>query len=131
MTTVDTNVVVRLLVGDDAEQAEQAHALFGDGSRDLVVLSTVLLEAEWVLRAAYGFERAEVARALRRLLGLPNVRAEDPERAHQALTWHGESLDFADALHLAGSQGARALKTFDRAFARDASGRGPCPVELL
>ncbi len=131
MTTVDTSAVVRLLVGDDAEQAEQARALFGDASRDLVVLNTVLLEAEWVLRAAYGFERAAVAKALRRLLGLPTVRAEDPGRASQALAWHEAGLDFADALHLAGSQDARALKTFDRAFARDAPGDGSCPVELL
>ncbi len=131
MTTADTNVVVRFLVGDDPEQSARARTFFADEQRDIVILTTVLLEVEWVLRAAYGFARADVAETLRRLLGLPNVRAEAPERAYQALVWHLEGMDFADALHLAGSQHARALKTFDQGFAAGAEGRGSCPVDLL
>lgn len=131
MTTVDTNVVVRFLVRDDPGQAERTRALFEDEQRDIVVLDTVLLETEWVLRAAYGFDRDATAEAFRKLLGLPTVRPEDPQRAYQTLMRYSEGLDFADALHWTGSLGADALKTFDRRFAGGADNDDPCPVEVL
>jgi len=69
MTGVDTNMVVRLLTEDEANQAAKARALF---ERDTVLLTkTVLLETEWVLRSLYAFERLRIAESLISLLELP------------------------------------------------------------
>jgi len=53
MIAVDTNVLVRFLVRDDAKQAARAAALIQ--ANEIWVCKTVLLETEWVLRSLYGF----------------------------------------------------------------------------
>src|SRR3954471_11069924 len=60
MLAVDTNVVVRYVTRDHPEQSPRAKALI-DGN-DVLLATTVLLETEWVLRSAYGFDRAEMPR---------------------------------------------------------------------
>jgi predicted nucleic-acid-binding protein len=45
----DTNVLVRLLIVDDAAQSARARSIFEQG--DILILKTVLLEAEWMLRS--------------------------------------------------------------------------------
>src|ERR1041385_573755 len=54
MLAIDTNVVVRYLTSDHPKQAARAEALVE--RQDVFVATTVLLETEWVLRSAYGFE---------------------------------------------------------------------------
>lgn len=118
MIALDTNVVVRFLVNDDKTQGPRARALIARG--DTFVGVTVLLETEWVLRSAYGFPAAEIARFFRALLGLPGMRTDDPERISRALGGYEAGLDFADALHMAFADGAEAFATFDRRLARRA-----------
>lgn len=124
----DTNVLVRLLIGDDAAQYKASKKLFS--SERIFIPDTVLLEAEWVLRAAYGLDRADVCDALRRLLGLPNVVVVDGQRLAHAIAWHHAGMDFADALHLSHCQDCDSLKTFDAAFIKQATTLGSCRVEL-
>jgi predicted nucleic-acid-binding protein len=115
MLAVDTNIVVRYLTRDDAEQFAKASALIR--GEDIYICTTVLLETEWVLRRGYRFRRAEIVEALRALAGLPRVTLEDPPLALQALTWMGGGMDFADALHLATAEGCEAFVSFDRRLA--------------
>jgi predicted nucleic acid-binding protein len=129
MTAVDTNVLVRFLTRDDAEQFQRAVALF---ERDTIhVPDTVWLETAWVLRFAYGYAPEAITKAFRSLLGLPQVRVTDPARLLLALEWHATGLDFADALHLACSQDAGTLATFDKSFVRKSSHLGQCRVVEL
>jgi predicted nucleic-acid-binding protein len=72
-----------------------------------------LLETEWVLRGAYGIDRAAIARSLRALLGLPVVVLLHAQAIAQALAWFEAGLDFADALHLALSEEAETFVSFD------------------
>ncbi|MCE2969429.1 MAG: type II toxin-antitoxin system VapC family toxin [Burkholderiales bacterium] len=125
MIAVDTNVVVRLLVADDAAQARRATALFERGPVFIPV--TVLLETEWVLRGAYALERTQINRLLHLLLGLPGVEMAEPEAVMRALERHAEGLDFADALHLALAGDAESFATFDRRLLR-ASKVGGLPI---
>ena len=126
MTAVDTNILVRFLTRDDEAQFNKAVALL---TREPVFIpDTVWLETEWVLRYAYGFESTAVTNAFRDLLGLPNVTVEAPNRLLLAIEWHGAGLDFADALHLAGSQEADTFATFDKDLVRDAATLGRCRV---
>jgi predicted nucleic-acid-binding protein len=111
MHAVDTNVLVRLLTGDDAEQTKRVAALFK--RETIYVPKTVLLETEWVLRRLYGLERKAVVNAFRKVSGLANVEIENPLVVTQALQWCDDGLDFADALHLASSRSSEKFATFD------------------
>jgi hypothetical protein len=62
--------------------------------------------------------RAEIARAFRLLVGLPNFTLRQLDSLLYALGWYEEGMDFGDALHLAMSAQDEALATFDRDFAK-------------
>ena len=127
MIAVDTNVVVRYLVEDDVAQTDRAEAVLRSGA--VLVLKTVLLEAEWVLRTSYRFDRNAIGEGLRRLIGLPGVEVEDRAAVARAFAWFDQGLDLADALHLASSGRAAAFATFDRALRRRARAiAGATPV---
>jgi predicted nucleic-acid-binding protein len=111
MIALDTNVVVRFLTADDAAQARRARRLIE--SNEVLVPATVLLEAEWVLRAGYGFGQEQIQTCFLALLGIPTLHTDAPDRVNQALDWYAAGLDFADALHLAFSQSAEQFATFD------------------
>lgn len=58
MLAVDSNVIVRNLTREHAEQFAKARALIL--GEDVYVCTTVLLETEWVLRRGYRFSRERV-----------------------------------------------------------------------
>lgn len=126
----DTNVLVRLVVKDDDGQVERARLLFLNGD-DIVVMTTVFLEVEWVLRGLYRYDRAQVRDAFAELLALPSLFVPDEALVLRALEWHAAGMDFADALHLAGAADCEAFVTFDRDLARRAAaGPDAIPVRL-
>lgn len=118
MIALDTNVVVRLLVNDDPAQTRRARKLLE--TRNVLILPTVLLETEWVLRGAYEIGRLAIAGSMRKLLGLPNVEVAKAQPVALALEWFEAGLDFAAALHLALAEDAHSLVTFDARLARRA-----------
>jgi len=125
MIALDTNVLARFYVDDpgDAEAARQrpiARRIMTE-SPSLFVPLTVVLELEWVLRAFYRFEAAQIVRIFEHLLGLSHINTEESARISTALPLAAGGMDFADALHLAGSSHCEALYSFDdRRFARRA-----------
>lgn len=129
MHAVDTNVLVRLLTGDDVEQTKRAAALFKKEA--IYIPKTVLLETEWVLRRLYRLERNTVVRALRKLSGLANVEFEHPLVVTQALQHCEGGMDFADALHLASSHASARFATFDVQLKKSAPGEIKPSILLL
>lgn len=125
MLAVDTNVVVRYLVGDHPEQSERASALFREAQ--VWVSSTVLLETAWVLGKAYGYRPHQIAWALRLLGGLPAVTLQNTDQMARALGWL-DRMDVADAIHLAQATGMEAFVTFDQGLVRAAAGIDGAPV---
>ena len=111
MVAIDTNVLVRLLTGDDAAQTRYAVALFE--TERIFIAKTVLLETEWVLRYSYELKPAVILSALRKTVGLAQVTVEDVPAVEQAFTLYDAGMDFADALHLASSRAAEIFATFD------------------
>ena len=91
---------------------------------EIFIPKTVLLETAWVLQSAYGFPRDQVAEALRRLAGLPNVLVEDAEQMAAALDLARSGMDVADALHIAACPEAAPFYTFDRRLIRHAQAAG-------
>lgn len=128
MIAVDTNIVVRLLTRDDEQQYNASLKLFQ--APEIFIPDTVILETEWVLRFAYGFQPGEICAAFRKLFGLPNVQLTNGNLMAQVLQWHENDLDFADALHLATSQMCVEMYTFDRKFAAQAQTLTDCSVQL-
>ena len=129
MVAVDTNVVVRLLTGDDPEQSAEARRVFE--SDEVWLTKTVLLEVEWVLRSLYGYDAAAIREALTKLLGLPGATVEgEPEvAAALELTRHG--IQFADALHLCSRPSGAQFMSFDRALVQRAKRAGVTGVVRL
>lgn len=127
MIAVDTNIVVRLLTQDDEVQYQKSLELFQN--HKIFIPDTVILETEWVLRFAYQFKPNQVGSALRKLLGLPNVYLTNHTLVHQALLWHENGLDFADAFHLAQSQDCERFYTFDEKLIKKAKGLTNCEVK--
>jgi predicted nucleic-acid-binding protein len=114
MISIDTNVVVRYLIKDDEIQAELAIELLKNNR--CFVLKTVILETVWVLSSKQGYALARdvIVSRIQHLLKLPNVVIEDLENVILALHWYGLGMDFADALHLAGSLQTERFVTFDK-----------------
>jgi predicted nucleic-acid-binding protein len=116
---VDTNVVVRLLTGDEPAQAARARAIF---EREAVLLAkTVMLESEWVLRRIYRFGADRIADAFAALIALPDLVCEDADVVAAAIQWMRDGMDFADALHLASARLAGRFATFDEKLAKVAA----------
>jgi predicted nucleic-acid-binding protein len=121
---LDTNVLVRLLVQDDADQAGRARRLveecLANGEVCLVSLP-VLCELEWVLETAYGASRAQLASAVKALMTTPPFEFEDADLVHAALRAYSMGKgDLSDHLigRAARSRGARTTYTFDRDLRR-------------
>jgi predicted nucleic-acid-binding protein len=129
MKALDTNVLARLLLQDDAAQFKRAKALLGSGEMFTAPV-TVMLELVWVLESN-DCSPAEIAHALAMLLDLPNFRLSQADALPAALGTYAQGMDFADALHLGLVSGADALLTFDKAFAKRARGAGSLvPVQV-
>lgn len=120
MIAVDTNVLVRLLVGDDPVQHARAARLFDEHAEQagsLWISQVVLAELGWVLSRTYGRTREEIGRAVRALAANSTVALEGGHAVEQAVDLYERSrADFADCLLCAGAQaaGCRQLVTFDR-----------------
>jgi len=119
MIALDTNVWVRYVTNDEPDQAKRALAVLAE-SKEIFVAKTTLLELEWVLRAAYKLPATAIIKALRHILGLPNVQVEMPDQLEKAIDYYDKGLDFADALHLVSSPEGVSFFTFDTAFIKRA-----------
>ena len=120
MIGVDTNILLRLLVGDDAAQLRAADHLVNAAEREedpVFVSPVVIVEMEWVLRRTYRFGKTQIADTLEQLCSRTYVVIDDVEAVRTALTaWRTGKADFADYLiaALARQRGARTTMTFDR-----------------
>jgi predicted nucleic-acid-binding protein len=94
--TVDTNVLVRAVVRDDAKQGQAAAKLLKDA--ELIAVSLpCLCELVWVLRRVYNFGQQDISAALDALLDTSNVVVNRPA-AEAGLTVLNAGGDFADGL---------------------------------
>jgi len=123
MPALDSNVLVRYIVQDDAAQLAAARRLIrrcvAQGSA-LFVPVTVVLELEWVLRAGFGFGKDEVLQTLSSLFSAAALSFESEHALEVALhLFRKGPAGFADCLHVASAAqaGEQPLWTFDKAAA--------------
>jgi len=120
---LDTNVIVRFLVQDDAEQARLASGIFeGLTESDQGFVSReVLVELVWVLERAYAYSRGEIAMAIDGLLSSTEILIEAADDVGPAIErYRNDGVGFADLMIAAAARraGAADLVTFDRKAAR-------------
>lgn len=125
MIGLDTNVVIRFLVQDDAVQSPIATRLMGRLTRERpgFVSAVVLAETSWVLSRAYKASRGDLASAVEGLLRSAELVVENSEAAYRALAAYqaSESAEFADALiaQTGALAGASETVTFDKEAAAE------------
>ncbi|PWV99141.1 putative nucleic-acid-binding protein [Hoeflea marina] len=115
---VDTNNLVRLLVRDDSTQWDTARALFE--ANHVVLVLSVLLETEWVLRSRFDYGRETISSLFDALARTEMVELHEPERTERVLAAYRAGMDFADAVHVSGVRAGESFATFDKDLARRA-----------
>lgn len=112
--TVDTNILVRITVLDDPEQARLAVELLRTADFIAIPLST-LCEFVWVTMRAYRRAAGEVIQAIMALLDTPSVQADRPA-AEAGLTMLAAGGDFADGVIAFDGRrlGGEVFASFDR-----------------
>lgn len=119
MRAVDTNVLVRLVTGDDARQTAAAKAFVEKGAW---ISTVVLVETVWVLSAVYGLAPRRIATAVEMLLQHRDLTIQDSELVTAALVQfrHKPTLGFSDCLilEIARKAGHLPMGTFDRALGK-------------
>src|SRR5664279_3637295 len=104
MPALDTNVLARYIVQDDAAQLAAVKRLISrslaEGST-LFVPVTVVLELEWVLRSNFEFGKDDVLLTLSSLFSAAELTFESERALEVALQlFRKGSADFADCLHV-------------------------------
>jgi predicted nucleic-acid-binding protein len=119
MLAVDTNVLVRLLARDDADQVSAAEAFV---SRGAWVSHLVLAETFWVLDSVYDLTRVQIATAIEMLLNHRELSLQDADVVTAALDHYRRrpAVEFSDCLvlEIARKAGHLPVATFDRNFAK-------------
>ena len=112
--TADTNVLVRALTGDDAQQSAVACDVLAKA--DAVALPIpALCELVWVLSQGYGVSLDEIARAVRQLIDSENTVVNRPA-AEAGLAMLDGGGDFIDGVIAYEGRwlGAESLVSFDK-----------------
>jgi predicted nucleic-acid-binding protein len=111
---VDTNVLVRAAVRDDAAQSDTATRLMARAEMVAIAIPC-LCEFVWVLRSVYRFRPSDIAKAIRILLAAENVEINRPA-VDAGLAVLDAGGDFADGViaHEGRWLGAETFVSFDR-----------------
>jgi predicted nucleic-acid-binding protein len=121
---VDTNILVRLVLGDDLDhsgRAKECVVRAHHEGRRLYVAQAVIQELFWVLLNNRGVSRTDAVRAVDGLLTMPVWEVEAPARiAHAIRIFEEHKVDFTDALLAAISheKGLEGVLSFDRDMGR-------------
>lgn len=118
MIGLDTNVLLRILVGDDPAQVAAVRKLLArPGAGAFFVNQIVLAECAWALKGAYKMNRNDIVRGFQGLLDTPAFAVEEPEIVTEALAYYQQTtVDFADCLIAArnAANGCAHTVTFDK-----------------
>jgi predicted nucleic-acid-binding protein len=124
MIGLDTNLLVRLVVGDDPQQTRQAKAFVDrhcTPESPAFINCVVLAELVWVLKASYEYTRLQIAAAVEDIMIGADRMIEHAAAVQASLDdYRAGRLDFTDALiaHVNKIRGCDATATFDRKAAK-------------
>ena len=97
---LDTNIIIRFLVGDHQEHLKVATKIFKkieDGVLEVEVLDSVLMEALFVLVKFYKLPKSEVILDLKKLLSLRGIVGDKVILIEALNILEDKNIDFVDA----------------------------------
>lgn len=123
---VDTDVIIRLVTGDDPAKRQAATRLFQrveNGELELAIPDIAIADAVYVLasRRLYGLPREDVAMALTTILRLSGIHVRNKRTMLEALDlYRSTNLDFGDCYIVASMRQSdtRIVYAYDRDFDR-------------
>lgn len=121
---IDTDVIIRLLTGDDPLKRLAAQSFFKQVERGELTISapdTVIADAVFVLASPrlYHIPRGEVRELLSPLIDLPHFRISNKQSVLRALNIYASTkLDFGDTMIIASmeEQESQVLYSYDTDF---------------
>lgn len=119
MIGIDTNVLIRHLVGDDATQAERAGKLLREKCTPDdpgFVNRIVLCEVAWTLDRTYGYNREQIAGLIEALVVTRELEIEDRDQVASAIKlFRRSNIGFSDTLiaEINLARGCDGTATFD------------------
>ena len=115
---LDTNVLLRFLVGDNKKQQQQAKKWFSQaekGKREIIVKPLVVAEACFVLESFYHQERDKIANAFEIFLSQRWLKVDERETLLNLWSLYRQNLHFVDSFLLAWIKVNRGgILTFDQ-----------------
>ncbi len=115
---VDTDVIIRLLTGDDLKKQQASAQLFEKVEQEKIILSapdTVIADAIYVLSSPrlYDIPRAKIRDLLAPLLRLTHFKVDNKQTVLSALDFYTSStIDFGDAMVAAMTLGSRTKSVY-------------------
>lgn len=123
---VDTNVILRFLVGDDTIQQEKARELFlraKKRERKLVIKTLVVAEVCFVLESFYKKRREEITEAFEVFLSQKWLEVEERDILLLLWSWYKKGLHFVDCYLLSWAKSNHSqIVTFDKKLQNLCSG---------
>lgn len=113
IVAVDTNILLRYIVGDDQIQSPKATALIGQATK-IIIPTTVFCELVWVLMRSYRIPRKEITAVISNLIQADKVICE-AATISAGLAYLRQGGDFSDGVltQQAIMLGAKTLASFD------------------
>ena len=109
MIAVDTNVLLRYLLDDEARQSKKASSII-TGKNNVLITDIVLTETIWTLKGKkYNLDKESIIKVINTLFAEPNIIFEDGQTVWRALSDYKQAktikvgnkrkeADFPDAL---------------------------------
>jgi predicted nucleic-acid-binding protein len=120
MKALDTNVLVRFLMGDDKSQSKKVYQLFKKTEKnkeEFYISILVFLEVVWVIESVYLVKRENLLESLSDLMQMPILNFEFYESIQFFISDAlNNNYDLSDLLiaHCSDKHGASPVLTFDK-----------------
>ena len=119
ITLIDTNIIVRFLIGDGGNLYHQAKEIMDSiesGRLRVHLCESVLAEVVYVLLKVYTVSKKDIGNALGKILQIKSIQMDNKSVALNALyLFVNENVDFVDALLISYNKNTNAaILSFDK-----------------
>jgi predicted nucleic-acid-binding protein len=115
---IDTNVVLRYLLGDHPEFSPKAEAFMSEvfeGTKKAEILDVVIVECVYVMDKYYEIPKSEIVEKLSGILNFSGIVNPDRSEIIEALLKYGtSSIDIVDCILAAHSSPEKVVISFDK-----------------
>ncbi len=115
---IDTNVVLRYLLGDHPEFSPKAEAFMFDVSKGVKkagILDVVIVECIYVMEKYYEIPKTEIVEKLGGILNFPGIVNPDRSEILEALLkYENSNIDIVDCILAARSSPEKVVISFDK-----------------